>query len=268
MKRAIITFSASNLLPYIDWSYFFHAWGIRPKDYKSQVSIQLKDDAIEVAKEGTEIRTLFALCDAYSNNEDIIIEGVRLPLLRQQHCDKEKPNLCLSDFISPTADKLGIFATSTKLEERVANEHNDSYRRMLVQTVADRLAEAAASFLHKKVRTDAALWGYAPDENTTIEDMHREHFQGIRPAVGYPSLPDQSVIFILNDIVNLSEIGIELTDAGAMRPHASVCGLMFAHPRATYFAVGDISDEQLQDYAKRRAISAAHLKKFLVRNAI
>lgn len=268
MKRVVFTFSGNQLLPYIDWSYFFHAWSIRPKDYTSAVAGQLKKEAVEVLSENVTVSAVFALCDAHSSNEDIIIEGVRLPLLRQQHTDSTNPNLCLSDFISPKSDKIGLFATSTGLEESVTPESNDSYRRMLVQTVADRLAESAASLLHKMVRTDADLWGYAPHENITIEEMNCEHFQGIRPAVGYPSLPDQSVIFVLDEILNLSEIGIELTDAGAMRPHASVCGLMFAHPLARYFSVGNISDEQLNDYAERRAVPVEYLKKFLIRNAM
>lgn len=268
MKRQIFTFTTNDLLPYVDWSYFFHAWSISPKDYNSSVAQQLKREALLVLDETVVVKALFALCDAHSNNEDIIIEGTCLPLLRQQHADSSKPNLCLSDFISPKTDKIGLFATTTNLEERVADDQNDSYHRLLVQTVADRIAEATTSLLHKMVRTNVDLWGYAPNENISIDELNREQFQGIRPAVGYPSLPDQSVIFIIDEILNLKEIGIELTDSGAMYPHASVCGLMLAHPLARYFSVGDITEEQLLDYASRRAISPHYLKKFLVRNVM
>lgn len=268
MKRHIFTYTARELLPLINWSYFMHAWGIKPQDYESDTARQIKQDAIELLqKEKDRIlaKAIFALCDAHSRNEDIIIDGEKIPMLRQQHAKDGMPNLCLSDFISPTNDKIGVFATSVvpNFEE---NGNNDEYRRLLKQTTAHRLAEAAATLIHQKARTDITLWGYSPDEQADIDDLHHERHRGIRPAVGYPSLPDQTIIFIIDRIIRLSDIGIRLTDNGAMTPHASVCGLMFAHPAARYFSVGRITDEQLENYSQRHGIPPEELAKFLVKN--
>ena len=112
----------------------------------------------------------------------------------------------------------------------------------------------------------STIWGYAPNEQLSIEEMHQEHFQGIRPAVGYPSLPDASINFLLDEILDLGQIGIMLTESGAMRPHASVSGLMMAHPQARYFVVGKIGDDQLHDYARRRGMDVATVRKFLSAN--
>lgn len=263
MKRHIFSFTAEQLIPYVDWSYFFHAWDIKRKDCSTHEAEQLKQEAIALMQQSGRCEALFALCDAHSQGEDIIVEGHRLPLLRQQHCDPDRPNLCLSDFISPVADKIGFFATTTKM---IAADSGDPYHTLLAQTVADRLSEAAASLMHRMIRTNSELWGYSPDENLTIEEINLEKFQGIRPAVGYPSLPDQSIIFIIDDILRLSDIGITLTSGGMMLPHASVCGVIFAHPRSRYFNVGSISKEQLIDYAQRRALSVEEIKKYLARN--
>lgn len=109
-------------------------------------------------------------------------------------------------------------------------------------------------------------WGYAKDENLTIPELLIEKYQGIRPAVGYPSLPDQSVNFLLDELLNMKQIGIKLTENGAMYPHASVCGLMFAHPASEYFSIGKIGEDQLQDYARRRGKSVEEMRKFLAVN--
>ena len=115
--------------------------------------------------------------------------------------------------------------------------------------------------MHEEVRKH--YWGYAKDEQLTMRELHEERFQGIRPAVGYPSLPDQSINFLIDELLNLSEIDISLSENGAMSPHCSVSGLMFAHPKAHYFSVGHISEEQLLDYARRRGITPDQAKKFL-----
>ena len=141
---------------------------------------------------------------------------------------------------------------------------HDDYQKMMVQLLADRLAEATAEKLHEEVRRKD--WGYAPDEQLTIEEQHAERFQGIRPAVGYPSLPDTSLNFLLDDILHFKQIGIRLTESGAMKPHASVSGMMIAHPQAHYFSIGRIGEDQLRDYACRRGIPAEILRKFLASN--
>jgi cobalamin-dependent methionine synthase I len=141
---------------------------------------------------------------------------------------------------------------------------DDAYRRMLVQTLADRLAEATAERLHEQVRKE--FWGYAPNEKLSIRQLHNEEFQGIRPAVGYPSLPDQSVNFILDELLDMAQIGINLTENGMMMPHASVSGLMLAHPASRYFSVGKIDEEQLKDYASRRGMPVEQMRRFLGAN--
>ena len=118
-----------------------------------------------------------------------------------------------------------------------------------------------AERLHEQVRKE--YWGYAKDENLSIEDMLVEKFQGIRPAVGYPSLPDTSLNFLLDEILDMKQIGIRLTESGAMKPHASVSGMMISNPKARYFAIGKIGEDQLQDYARRRAVPAEVLRKWL-----
>jgi cobalamin-dependent methionine synthase I len=133
---------------------------------------------------------------------------------------------------------------------------------MLAQTLADRLAEATTERLHQEVRT--MLWGYAPDEQLSIPDLLLERFQGIRPAVGYPSLPDQSINFVIEDLLDFKEIGITLTEHGMMRPHASVSGLMLGHPAAQYFSIGRIGEDQLADYAARRGKTVEEMKKYLI----
>ena len=163
------------------------------------------------------------------------------------------------------ADKIGVFATT--VDTMMESSHTDDpYARMLAQTLADRLAEATAEKLHQEVRT--RLWGYAPDEQLSMQQLHNEAFQGIRPAVGYPSLPDTSLNFVIDRLLDFGEIGIRLTEHGAMRPHASVSGLMIAHPEARYFNIGKIGDDQLRDYALRRGLPETLARKFLATSLI
>ena len=265
MKRHVFTYEIAEVAPYIDWSYFLHAWGIAIGN--SQAGEIIAEAKAMLAELDGKYRTtaIFALCNAKGDGDDIVIEETTLPMLRQQHCTEGKYNLCLSDFVSPHGDSIGLFAAS--VESTLGHEYaGDDYKYLLAQTLADRLAEATATLLHKRVRTDKALWGYCPGEELAIEDLLAERNQGIRPAVGYPSLPDQSIIFIIDKLLHLREAGIELTPNGAMTPHASVCGLMIAHPAAQYFTVGKIDREQLEDYAARRGTAASKIAKFLANN--
>lgn len=209
-----------------------------------------------------------------TNNRDAILvkkrnETITLPILRQQ---AQKPdgehNLSLADFLLPEeterTDYLGGFATSVTGAEAIAKEYStqgDDYSALLVQSLTDRLAEAAAEWIHLQVR--CKYWGYAANEACDIKELLKEHYQGIRPAVGYPSLPDLSLIFDLDQLLNLSEIGIKLTENGAMSPNASVCGLLFAHPQASYFMIGKISEEQRKIYAAQRGITTEESSKWL-----
>ena len=255
---------------YINWSYFFHAWGFQPRDMQSPEAKQLLQEAnqmLTLLNENFQTHAIFKLAEANSEDNDVWIENTRFPFLRQQTAKEGKPYLCLSDFIRPKSqgikDYIGLFATTVdaKKEQLYPEDH---YQHLLVKTLSDRLAEATADKLHETVRK--TIWGYAPDEQLSIEQLHNEEFQGIRPAVGYPSLPDQSVNFLLDELLDMQQIGIHLTENGMMQPHASVSGLMLAHPASRYFSIGKIDEEQLHDYASRRRLPVEQMRKFLAAN--
>ncbi|MDR0746093.1 MAG: 5-methyltetrahydrofolate--homocysteine methyltransferase [Mediterranea sp.] len=292
----ILACSIHEVASYINWIYFFHAWGFQPRFAaiadihgcnvcraswlttfdeadrpKAAEAMQLFEEAnrlLNLLDEEFSVKSVFRLCEANADGDDLLLDGVRLPLLRQQTRKHEgDPFLCLSDFVRPLssgiADTAGVFASTvdTGLEQAYKQ---DPYKHLLVQTLADRLAEAATEKMHQYVRKE--VWGYAKDESLSIKELFAERWQGIRPAVGYPSLPDQSVNFILNDLLDMRQIGITLTENGAMHPHASVSGLMLAHRAARYFSVGKIGEDQLHNYATRRGTSAEAMKKFLAGN--
>ena len=281
---------------YINWVYFFHAWGFQPRyatiadihgcdacralwiarfpedeRAKAAEAMQLFKEAnrmlVKLDAEGYYTHAIFRLMDAQSEENDLWLEDTRFPCLRQQTKREGDFYFCLADFIRPRSqnikDKVGIFATSVDATLETLYP-DDAYRKMLIQTLADRLAEATAEKLHEQVRK--VHWGYAPDENLNMKQLHNEEFQGIRPAVGYPSLPDQSVNFILDELLDMKQIGICLTENGMMIPHASVSGLMMAHPACRYFSVGRIDEEQLKDYASRRGMPTDEMRKFLAAN--
>ena len=293
----IVDYKIHEVSEYINWIYFFHAWGFQPK-FAAIADIHGCDscramwltsfteedrpkasEAMQLFKEANRMLNqldavyqthgVVNIMDANADGDDLLLNGKRFPLLRQQAAKlkKDDPFLCLSDFVRPLSsgitDKIGAFATTVDAEmEQLYAE--DDYKRMLVQTLSDRLAEATAEKLHEDVRKK--LWGYAPDENLSVKDLHNEKYQGIRPAVGYPSLPDQSINFLLDELLDMKQIGISLTENGMMKPHASVCGLMFAHPASRYFSIGKIGEDQLANYAARRGMSIEETKKFLAAN--
>lgn len=252
---------------YINWVYFFHAWGVRPRTTEAMQLLEEANHMLSELDKNYQTHAVFRLMDANSEENDIWIEKKRFPFLRQQRAKEGEPYLCLSDFIRPASsgikDRIGIFATTVDAELESLYP-DDNYKQLLIQTLADRLAEATAEKLHETIRKET--WGYAPDENLSVHQLHNEEFQGIRPAVGYPSLPDLSVNFLLDELLDMSRIGVQLTENGMMRPHASVSGLMFAHPASRYFSVGKIDEEQLKNYAKRRGMSIESMKKYLSAN--
>lgn len=261
-----IDYTIASLRPYINWIYFYHVWGLAGKPQEEKDRMRKEADAmLDIFDSRYHTHAVFGVFDANSDGDDIIIDGKRIPMLRQQHPTKEgEPNLCLADFVRPLSggitDRVGAFATTVD----AAMEHDfvtDDFKRMLSQTLADRLAEATAELMHLEVRR--YYWGYAPDEQLTMRELLREDYQGIRPAVGYPSMPDTSMNFLLDQLIDMKRIGIHLTESGAMRPHASVSGLMFAHPKAHYFDLGKIGDDQLRDYARRRHIPVELARRFL-----
>ena len=259
-------YSINSLRPYINWLYFYHAWGLSGKPQAEKDKMRKEADLmLDVLDSRYMTHAVFGVFDANSDGDDIIVGTVRMPMLRQQYvADGEGPYLSLADFVRPLSsgvkDKVGAFATTVDTEM----EHDylkDDFKRMLVQTLADRLAEATAEVMHLEVRK--TYWGYAPDENLSISELLREDFQGIRPAVGYPSMPDTSMNFLIDSLIDMKQIGIRLTESGAMKPHASVSGLMFAHPKAHYFDLGKIGEDQLRDYARRRGIPVELARRFL-----
>ena len=259
-----IIYDISELVPYVNWVYFFYAWQVKEEAEK----VRLRSEAETLLQQLNgryHVYGLFELFEANADGDDIIVNGKRLPLLRQQQ--GKPPYLCLADFVSPLShgksDEIGLFATSVDMGLETDFDA-DPYQKMMVQLLADRLAEAAAERMHEQVRKE--YWGYAKDEQLSIPEMLVEKFQGIRPAIGYPSLPDTSVNFVLDDILDMKQIGIRLTESGAMKPHASVSGLMFSHPQARYFNVGKIGEDQLQDYARRRGLPIEVVRKFLASN--
>ena len=272
----IITYSISQLVPYINWVYYFYAWQVKEESEKQRMQREALAK-LEELEEKYQVHAVFELFDAYSDDDDIVIFrnmmcqecGIKhpvrvasIPCLRQQQ--GKPPYLCLADFIAPqnckVKSKIGFFATSADIGLETDFD-DDVYQKMMVQLLADRLAEAAAEVLHLQVRKE--IWGYAKDENLSIPDLLIERFQGIRPAVGYPSLPDTSLNFVLDYILDMKQIGIRLTESGAMKPHASVSGMMISNPKAKYFSIGKIGEDQLQDYARRRGVPAEVLRKWL-----
>ena len=258
------SYSPSNLLPLIDWAHFLFAWGFKGAALSSQKAQELKDEALKtlavMEEQGTHTRARAIVVDAAREGDDLLLycsdSTLRIPCLRQQRCDKgSEVCRCLADYLAPVGknhpigNRLGVFATAThapQLEQELG-----AYQKMMFQTLADRLAEAAAERLHHEVLHTE--WGKPLTEPLT----------GIRPAVGYPSLPDMSINFLLDSILHFKELNITLTESGMMIPHAAVSGLIFAHPKAVYFNVGHISEEQFLDYAQRRNVTAEWLQKFL-----
>jgi cobalamin-dependent methionine synthase I len=262
----ILTYSISDVAPYINWPYFYFAWQV--KQPEEQTRMRKEAEAFLVAHEGRyKTYAVFLLVNAHADGDNVVVdlddgqhETVTLPFLRQQ---QGNPCLCLSDFVHPQHDRIGLFATS--VDSGLESDFDaDPYMKMMAQLLADRLDEATAERMHEQVRKH--YWGYAPDEQLSMEALHLEHFQGIRPAVGYPSLPDVSLNFLLDQLLQMKQIGIRLTESGAMRPHASVSGLMIAHPKAHYFSVGHVGEDQLHDYAQRRGLPVELVRKFLAGN--
>ncbi|MCR4582186.1 MAG: 5-methyltetrahydrofolate--homocysteine methyltransferase [Prevotella sp.] len=274
-----LSYTIPEVSPYINWAYFFYAWGMHGKPEAEQQRLRTEAEQLLVTL-GDSYRTygLFRLFEANSKGDDILVgrsetgenpatavTTVRIPLLRQQEAGSEY--LCLADFVRPLTmgetDRMGVFATT--VDHGLETDFDDDpYQKMMVQLLADRLAEATAERMHEEIRK--TYWGYAPDEALTIGEMQQERWQGIRPAVGYPSLPDTSLNFVIDQLLGLKQIGIRLTESGAMKPHASVSGLMISHPQARYFSVGKIGDDQLYDYALRRGLPVEAVRKFLAGN--
>lgn len=291
-----------EIIPYIHWTFFFAAWKLNGRfseitkihgcdacraswlagfpeadRAKAAEAMQLYKDAVKLLDRMVEMKAeyckaVYGFFPANSEGDNIRMDKVTIPLLRQQAKKEEDVYKSLSDYVIPASegrtDYVGAFVVTAGvgaeyLKEKLEAE-GDTYNSMLLQTLTDRLAEAVAEYLHEKVRKE--YWGYAPDESLSIEDLYRVKYQGIRPAVGYPSLPDQLLNYTLDNLLDMSQIGVKLTENGAMYPTATVSGLYFAHPSSQYFMIGSIDEEQMKDYAARRNLSEKEARKLLSRN--
>lgn len=282
-----------ELLPFIDWSPFFRSWDLHGKypnilDDKV-VGVQATElfaDAQRMLKKILDEKLLtakavFGFFPANSNEFDDIelkngSEEFTFRTLRQQLKKSDgKEYLALSDFIAPKnlgkEDYVGAFCVTAgfgtdELAKKYENEHDD-YNAIMVKALADRFAEAFAEFLHKKVRTE--IWGYASDEDLGNEELISEKYKGIRPAPGYPACPDHLEKQTIWELMKVKEnIGVELTESLAMFPTASVSGYYFGNPKAKYFGLGKINEDQLKDYAHRKNIDLELARKWLNPNLV
>lgn len=252
-KHAEFEFPVMEVMPLINFRAFLAAWDLPYSESMHSESGHKESDKLikeaenliaELSDMNATIRAKVEICEATTDNETISLkqeDGRTLDIitprqLKKQRCERQ---LALSDFLCPQGDFIGFFAVTTagKIAELIEDYKNKSqeYRSMVLQTLADRLAEAATEYLHYKVRTE--IWGYNPDETFDLGNIKQHRYPGIRPAVGYPSLPDQKTIFLLDRILDYKSLGVALTENGAMYPAASTTGMFFASPSARYFAV-------------------------------
>jgi 5-methyltetrahydrofolate--homocysteine methyltransferase len=287
--RVLNDFPLAELVPFIDWSPFFHTWELRgryPAILEDPRAKELFDDAQElleriVREKLLTARAVYGFFPANSVGDDLELytDDSRRSLLTKFHTlrqQMDKPgdqfNHALADFIAPKvgglADYLGAFAVSTghgadELAKKFEQDHDD-YNAIMVKALADRLAEAFAECLHQRARKD---WGYGAAEKLTHEDLIREKYRGIRPAAGYPACPDHTEKETLWRLLDVARVaGIKLTESFAMWPAASVSGLYFAHPAAKYFGVGKIGRDQVVDYAARKGRGLTDLERWLAPN--
>ncbi|HLV62893.1 methionine synthase [Galbibacter sp.] len=288
-----IQLDLKELLPYIDWTPFFRSWELHGKYPKiltdelvGEAATKLFDEATQMLNQLIEEKWLTAkgvlgIFPANQvNDDDIQIYSENgeelekfLTLRQQSQKTKGAPNIALADFIAPKEsgrqDYMGAFCVSTGFGvDEIADKfvkNLDDYNSIMIKALADRLAEAFAEYLHKKVRTE--IWGYDQGEQLTNEELIKESYKGIRPAPGYPACPDHLEKRTIWSLLKVQErIGVKLTDSLAMWPASSVSGYYFAHPKSRYFGLGKIKEDQVADYAKRRGIPTEEAAKWLSPN--
>ncbi|HEX9336100.1 MAG TPA: methionine synthase [Pseudonocardiaceae bacterium] len=259
----------AELRPLIDWQFLFLAWELKgkfPAILDQPVARELYDDALELLAElDVTARGAYGFWPAHADGDDIVVAGLRLPMLRQQTVKPDgRPNRCLADYIAPlgSSDHVGGFAVTIHGAESLAARYEaqqDDYRAIMVKALADRLAEAFAEYIHLRARRD---W-FEPDADPATADLHAERFRGIRPAFGYPATPDHTQKRALFDLLDADSLGMALTESYAMTPAASVSGLILANPAARYFTVGRVGRDQIEDYARRRGVDLADVERWL-----
>jgi len=281
-----------ELVPYIDWTFFFATWELKGKFPAILDHPERGAAARELYENGRALldrivrerllspRAVYGFWPANSDGDDVVLytdasrerELLRFAMLRQQGQQPDaKPNLCLADFVAPIGsgirDHIGAFAVTSGVETddlaRGFEKDLDDYNAIMVKALADRLAEAFAEYLHARARRD---WGYGADEKLSNEELIAEKYRGIRPAFGYPACPEHTRKGLLFSLLDAPAVGIELTESYAMRPGASVSGLYFAHPDARYFTVGRLDRDQVADYAARTGLSKTEAERWLAPN--
>jgi 5-methyltetrahydrofolate--homocysteine methyltransferase len=294
-KRILHDIDLNELRKYVDWMPFFNAWEFHGKfpailsdKTVGEAASSLYADATEMLDRIVEERWLQArgVVGFYPANsdghDDLLVYAneqrdevvMRLCHLRQQRSKAaNQAQNCLADYIAPAdtgkADHIGAFAVTAGIGieehvERFEAQHDD-YSAIILKALADRLAEASAEYLHKRVRKE--FWGYAPKEQLSNNELIKEAYSGIRPAPGYPACPDHTEKAKLWELLDVDEsIGLSLTESFAMYPTAAVSGFYFSHPDARYFAVGKIDSDQLASYAERKGMSRVEAEKWLMPN--
>ena len=293
--KVIDDFSLETLIDYIDWMPFFNAWEFHGKypailddEVVGEEARKLKDDADKMLARIVDERWLnpsavlgFFPANSVGHDDIAIYAGeerdkelMRLHHLRQQRGKQDgQPQLCLADFIAPSeaglADYIGAFAVSAGhgIDEHVQRfeADHDDYSSILLKALADRLAEAAAEYLHERVRKE--FWGYADGEALTNDELIRERYRGIRPAPGYPACPDHTEKALLWKLLDVEgRTGVSLTESFAMLPTASVSGFYYSHPDSKYFAVGKVARDQVESYAQRKSMTLAEAERWLAPN--
>jgi 5-methyltetrahydrofolate--homocysteine methyltransferase len=274
-----------DLVPYIDWTPFFHTWELKgsyPRILQDPAigprAAELFADAQKLLKRIVEQRLLtargvygFFRANSVGDDIEVYSEPARtLHTLRQQTRKAEgEPNVALADYIAPKStgipDYIGAFAVTagiglTQLCEQFEKDHDD-YNSIMAKALADRLAEAFAEYLHKRVRDE---WGYGRLEKLSVDDLIAERYRGIRPAPGYPAQPDHTEKRTIFDLLDAEKnAGIQLTESFAMMPASSVSGLYFSHLQARYFSVGKIDRDQVADYSRRKRVDVADMERWL-----
>jgi 5-methyltetrahydrofolate--homocysteine methyltransferase len=290
--RVLGNFPLETLREYIDWSPFFHTWGLKglyPRIFENE---NHGAQARQLFAEGNELldrivkgklitaRGVFGFFPANAAGDDVELYTDekrstvldRFHFLRQQAREDDKPCRSLADFIAPKTtalpDHIGAFAVTAgiglkELCERFRAE-NDDYNAIMAEALADRLAEAFAECLHKMARDE---WGYGRQENLSPEDLIREKYRGIRPAPGYPACPDHTEKGTIWSLLNVeANTGMQLTESYAMWPGSSVSGIYFAHPESRYFSLGMIERDQVADYAERKGMTVTEVERWLGSN--
>ncbi len=279
LGEQVVTPSLEELEAFIDWMPFFNAWEFSGRfpdllndPVKGVEARKLFNDAQAMlerikSEKWLEPKGVLGIWPAHREGEQLIVNGVSIPCLRQQKQMADGiPNLSLVDFVDEQDDFVGGFAVTAGFGidphiERFEADHDD-YSSIILKALADRFAEAFAEWAHHQIRTE--IWGYAGDESLSNEELIREQYQGIRPAPGYPSCPDHRQKQALWQLLDVDQsVGITLTESLAMWPTASVSGFYFAHPQARYFQLGKIGPDQIEHYSQQRREPIAENERWL-----